>query len=60
MTRFISIAAMAIEDEPDEERLLSAAAIIDDALMGIYDINPDYYTSVITRLQSVLLQKSTA
>lgn len=51
---------MAIEDEPDEERLLSAAAIIDDALMSIYDINPDYYTRVITRLQSVLLQKSTA
>lgn len=60
MTRFISIAAMAIEDEPDEERLLCAAAILDDALMSIYDTNPAYYNRVIARLQSVLQNKSTA
>lgn len=41
-----------------KDTLVQAAAIIDDALMAIYDIDPQYYDDTISRLQE--LTKSTA
>lgn len=41
-----------------KDTILHAAAIIDDAFMAIYDIDPQYYDDTICRLQE--LTKSTA
>lgn len=48
MTRFLTIATRI---QPDN--MLQAAAIIDDALMAIHDIDSQYYDTTIRRLQSL-------
>lgn len=58
MVRFLSIAMLAMASHLSRATLVQAAAIIDDALMAIYDIDPKYYDDTISRLQS--LTKSTA
>lgn len=60
MVRFISVAMLAMASHPTQDTLLQASAIIDDALMAIHDISPQYYDDTICRLQGVLQQKSTA
>lgn len=59
MVRFLSIAMLAMASHMSKDTILQAAAIIDDALMALYDINPKYYDDTISRLQS-LTKKSTA
>lgn len=51
---------LAMASHPTQDTLLQASAIIDDALMAIHDISPQYYDDTICRLQGVLQQKSTA
>lgn len=58
MVRFLSIAMLAMASHMSKETLVQAAAIIDDALMAIHDIDPLYYDDTICRLQD--LTKSTA
>ena len=58
MVRFLSIAMLAMASHLSKDTILQAAAIIDDAIMAIYDINPQYYDDMICRLKE--LTKSTA
>lgn len=58
MVRFLSIAMLAMASHLSKDTILHAAAIIDDALMAIYDINPEYYDKTICQLQDVLKHES--
>lgn len=50
---------IAMASHLSKDTLVQAAAIIDDALMAVHDIDPKYYDDTICRLQH-LTEKSTA
>lgn len=50
MVRFFSIATKVIPSRLLNEDLLSVISILDDALMFIYDANPNYYDTIMRKL----------
>lgn len=51
MKRFASVAIQAMNKGISEDDKLSMIAVIDDALMTIYDNNPQYYEYIINRIK---------